>query len=214
MRTRHVLAPALVAVLALGACTSGADPREEETGGNEPTGAAQTTAPGEVVGEAQGPTGAGYLCRYVSPSNMRTAAGVEEIGEPLQVVTVDDEKEWSCVARDGETEHLRLSFEVGEEARDAQREAFRAHEEVQAGPDYLGEAYLTPRAAVGLTLCKDVLNDPNQYIPMTMSAEVVSEGDEDVSGELRSILTVMASQLDQAMGCSPRMALEEAEPLD
>lgn len=191
---------ALVAGLALGACTSGEDPADDST-------PAPST---EQAAVTDGSDSNGWLCDDISPQSLRALAG-GELADPAEEMIQDDDEAWICEARDGDTTLARLSLSVGEEARDAARERVQAAEGVAAGPDYLGESYTSPALVVGLTLCTD-MDQPGAgvYEPYTMVAEALVESEDDLSEPLRSTLASMARRLDQGIGCSPRQALEEA----
>lgn len=206
MRTRTLfLAPLAAAALLLSACTSGPEPEAPEETTDD---AVQTSA--SDVGVVQPPSGNGYLCRYVSDENQEAVTGAAW-GEPVQITTADSEDTWTCEARDGEEPIVRVSIFRGEELPAQQRS--RAQEEglERGGPDHLGEAYLGNREVTTMTMCRVLDTEGSQdYEPYSFVVEALPEGDEDVRDDLSMVATAMARGLDQAIGCSPKMALQNA----
>lgn len=203
--TRTVLPLALALALALGACTSGPDPAEQ-------TGQATSAQPSDPAEAAAATEAAarGWVCRHIGPDAVLAVAGEEPA--QLQGVTVKDDQEgWTCEARDGQQPLVRVSIERGEAARDAAQERAEAAAGVQDGPEHLGVSYESPRLVTGLTLCRDVDNQGSQdYEPYTLVAEALTDSEDDVSAELRATLGLVAANLDQTIGCSPRQAREDA----
>lgn len=209
MRTRTLLVPALLAALSLGACTSGDLPEEPTT-----TQTGDQTSDDEAVtlGTPEPPAANGYLCRYISPAAQRALLDGQDPADPVQVNTADDTDVWSCEGRDGDTGLVRVSILRGDEARDEQRAEITAREGVEEGPAHLGEGYVTPRKVVGLTLCRTPSSTgSSDYEPYVFMAEAIPEGDEDVSKDLLATTTAIARGVDQSVGCSPRMAQQQAD---
>lgn len=207
MRTRSLLvAPLAAAAFLLSACTSGEPLAEPE----QPTDdAAQTSA--SDVGVVQQPVGNGYLCRYVSESNQRAVAGGEEWMEPVFVTVTDEPDTWVCDARDGEEALVRVAIYRGEELPAQQRTAAQEAGLERGGPAHLGEAYLGDRQVTTVTRCH--IRDSSgsgTYEPYSFVVEALSDDDADVRRDLTTVATAMARALDQAIGCSPKLALEEA----
>lgn len=203
-RTRCLLPTALLlAGLTLAGCTSGDDPQAT----SDPQTQAAKTDP--TIGKPQPPTASGYLCRYVSPSTQRAVAG-QELAKPLEVTTQDDTQAWVCESRDGEQVVLRTSVLRGAEQTAAARARMTDAGVAMEGPPYLGEAYLGERLATAVTRCRVIDSaGSKEYEPYALVVEAVAPGETDVKRELTSTLTGMASSLDQAVGCSPKRALEE-----
>lgn len=206
MRTRSLLAPSLAAFLVLGGCTSGEEPLDPT-----PTETAGTDDSAVTTGVPQGPTANGYLCRYLGPDQL-AALGGGDPAEPLQVDVQDDPTHWVCEARDGEETLARVSILLGEDLAAAERETATSAEGVQSGPDYLGESYVSARRVSGLTRCHVPDGQGSTtWGSYTMVIEALGESDEDLSKHLLTAAGAAASSLDQAVGCSPKLARSEAE---
>lgn len=206
MRTRSLLVPPLAAAaLLLSACTSGPGSEGPEASSDD---AAQTSA--SDVGVPQSAAADGYLCRYLSDSTRAAITGGPWT-EPVQVTLEDSEDTWTCEARDGEEPIVRIAIYRGEELPAQQRtDALEAGLE-RGGPDHLGEAYLGERQVTTLTMCKVLDSEGSgSYEPYAFVVEALPEDDQDVRRDLTTVATSMARSLDQAIGCSPRMALQQA----
>lgn len=206
MRTRSLLLPTLaVSTLLLSGCTSGAEPVDPSPSQAEvPDGATST------VGAEEPPTGNGFLCRYVSPSVQRAVTGAAW-SEPVQVTVQDDTTTWACEARDGDEPLLRLAISRGAELPAQDRTSAQEAGTAEGGPDYLGEAYLAPRTVTALTMCKVPDNEGSRtYEPYSLVVEALAEGEEDLQRDLTVVAGTIARSLDQAVGCSPKMAAQQA----
>ncbi|GGK58238.1 hypothetical protein [Ornithinimicrobium pekingense] len=208
MRTRTLTLPAVLAGLALlaGACTSeDADPR--------PT--AEDTANATDDGLEGQAGNQGWMCQYVSPTAVELAAG-GEAQTPRELISVDDEDSWVCdvlVGGAGEQEPvIRLSIELGEEARTAARARAEGAEGVEPGPDHLGVSFVSPGLVTGLTLCTAPdATSATEKIPYSLVAESLGETDAEATEHLERALTETAKNLDRTLGCSPRRAVEEEQ---
>lgn len=206
MRTRSLLVPPLAAAaLLLSACTSASTPESAEATTQDP---APSTA--SDVGVAQPAPANGYLCRYLSLDNQRGVTGAAW-SEPLQVTVEDSVDTWECQARDGEEPLVRVAIYRGEELPAQQRVAAREAGLQRSGPPHLGEAYLGDRQVTSLTMCKILDSEGSRtYEPYSLVVEALSEDDTDVRRDLTVVASAMARSLDQAVGCSPRLAAEQA----
>lgn len=208
MRTRFLLLPFLAAsAVLISGCTSGADPDAPPPDQDDE---AAVTTPSLMVGVEEPPAANGFLCRYVSRSGQEAVTG-GAWSEPVQVTVQDDTTTWACEARDGEEPLIRVTINRGPElpARD-RAEAQEAGIE-QDGPDYLGESYLSARKVTALTLCKVPDNEGSRtYEPYSFVVEALAVGEEDLERDLTVVATTMARTMDQAIGCSPKMAAQQA----
>lgn len=214
MRTRSLLVPSMLALAVLGGCTS--DP-EPETPSATDTDLATASASGtadateSTLGIPQPPAANGYLCSYVSPSVQRGVAGAD-LAEPLEVTTEDGLDVWSCEARDGEEAVVRVSISRGEEFSAQARDAARSAGVEMGGPAHLGEVYLDDRTVTALTMCRVPDAEGSlTYEPYALVVEAPQESATDVRRDLTTVATVLAGSLDQSVGCSPKMALENAD---
>ena len=196
MRVPPLLPITLLAALVAAGCTSGTEPQQ-------PAGSS-TSGPAPTQGSADG-----WLCEDVSPQSLRALAGGEP-ADPREVVVTDDDTSWVCEAYDGERPLVRVGVAVGEEGREQARALAREEEGMSPGPEYLGESYLGPRLAVGLTLCTSPGSEEGERTPYSLTAQALGDSGEDVGEALRSTLTSVATKLDRGFGCSPRAALEDA----
>ncbi len=205
MRTPRPTVPSLLAAAALTlvACTSGdADPAPS------PDEDAQTrSADDGLEGEAGNQ---GWMCQYVSPPAVESAAG-GQAQTPREVVTQDDEEGWVCdvlVGGPGAQEPvITLGIHLGEEARDEARGRAEGAEGVRPGPEHLGLSFVSPGLVTGLTLCTDPdATDADQRIPYSLVAESHGEADEKTTALLQRTLTEVAKNLDGQLGCSPSQA--------
>lgn len=206
MRSRSLLVPPLAAAaLLLSGCTSGADPVVPEETSDD---AAQTSA--SDVGVVQGPEGNGYLCRYIGREAQRAVTGADW-ADPLHVTVEDTETSWVCEARDGDEPEIRVAIYRGEGIREQQRAAAEESGLERGGPDHLGEAYLGDHQVMTLTMCHILDQEAvEDYEPYSFVVQALPEEEGDVRRELTTVATAMARSLDQAIGCSPKMALEQA----
>ena len=206
MRTRSLLVPSALALAVLGGCT--ADPEPEAPSADTAT---ATSSAGSTLGVPHPPAANGHLCGYVSPSVQRGVAG-GDLAEPLEVTTEDGQDVWSCEARDGEEAVVRVSISRGEEFSAQARDAARSAGVEMGGPAHLGEVYLDDRTVTALTMCRVPDAEGSlTYEPYALVVEAPQESATDVRRDLTTVATVLASSLDQSVGCSPKMALEDAD---
>ncbi|WP_134772361.1 hypothetical protein [Ornithinimicrobium flavum] len=207
MRTRSSLLPSLaVSALLLSGCTSGPAP----AGPSPSQPAADDADVTAVVGVEEPPAANGFLCRYISPSVQRAVTGADWT-EPVQVTVQDDRTTWACEGRDGDQPLLRLVIDRGEELPAQDRLAAQEAGIAEGGPDYLGEAYLGPRKVTTLTMCRVPDSEGSQgYEPYSLVVEALAEGEEDLQRDLVVVAGTVARSLDQAVGCSPKMAAQQA----
>lgn len=220
MRTRPMIVAALTAsfTLFLGACSSGADPRPspatdapDAPAAEEVTGAPGSAQGPETAGSTAGPTAGGYLCRYISPAAQEAVAG-QELSDPYQLIVVNDEDNWVCQVRDGDAGVVQVSIQRGEDAWGTQRALAQEQEGVTEGPEWFGESYQSPRRVTGLTMCASVVDGQPTHEPYALVVEAVvdpADPGEDVSQDLVRTASTLARSLDQAIGCSPKMARGE-----
>lgn len=208
MRSRTVSTTILSAglLLALGACTSGGDEPDPSTDD------AAVTSDDGLEGTAGN---RGWMCQYVSPEAVESAAGGSAT-TPRMLITEDTEDAWVCdvlVGGAGEQEPvLRLAIQLGEEAREAARTRAQEADGMEPGPDHLGVSFRSPGLVTGLTLCTSPggnAEDPGDKIPYTLVAESLGETDEATTDLLQRALTETAKGLDQSVGCSPKQALAD-----
>lgn len=197
MRVPPLLPVTLLVTLVAAGCTS-------QPASPEPSDESATTAPAPTAGAADG-----WLCEDVSPQSLRALAGGDP-ADPRQVVVTDDETSWVCEAYDGDRPLVRVGVAVGEEGREQARALVREGEEMAPGPEHLGESYVGPGLAVGLTLCTSPGSEDGTRTPYSLTAQALGDQGEDVGEALRSVLTSVATRLDRGFGCSPRAALEDA----
>ena len=207
-RTLSVAAAGLAATLALAACTSDdpVTPGDPTT----PAGDAATTSDDGLEGTA-GKNG--WLCDYVSPSAVEAAAGGEAVS-PRQRIVTDDEDSWVCEVLSGgageQEPIIRLSIELGPEAREAARERAEAADGVEPGPQYLGLSFVSPGLVTGLTSCvRPGATKRSDQIAHTLVGESLKVTDAEVTDDLRSSLALMAQNLDKGLGCSPKAAIAD-----
>jgi hypothetical protein len=207
MRTRSLLLPSLaVSALLLSGCTSGADPVDPSPSQTEEDADGATS----TVGVEEPPAANGFLCRYISPSVQQAVTGAAW-SEPVQVTVQDDTTTWLCEARDGDEPLIRLAISRGAERPAEDRAAAQEAGTPEGGPDYLGEAYLAPRTVTALTMCKIPDNEGSRtYEPYSLVVEALADGDEDLRRDLTVVAGTIARSLDQAIGCSPKMAAQQA----
>lgn len=205
MRTRTLTTSSLLALLLLAGCTSD-DPVDIPTA-SESADAAEETSD---VGVPMPPAANGYLCRYVSPSAQETLLG-RQPADVTEVTTQDDSEAWVCEGRSGDERFIRVSIERGADAAQARREAAVEAQTPMGGPDHLGEAYIADRTLTALTMCKVIDSQGSQeYEPYALVSEALTDADTDVRRELTQTTTALARAMDQSIGCSPKMAQDEA----
>lgn len=207
MRTPLSIATTSLALLLLAGCTSGDEPVRP----SEPA-TADTAEETSDVGVPMPPAANGYLCRYVSPSVAETVLGAP-VGEPTEVTTQDDEDAWVCEGREAEEAFIRVSILRGADAVEELRQAVvaRVGDVPQEGPAHLGEVYLEDRTVTSLTMCKVIDSEGSrEYEPYALVSEALSDGDVDVRQQLSQVTTGLARAMDQSIGCSPKLALEQA----
>ena len=212
MRTRPMILAALTASLTLlvGACSSESDPQPSPTGQTGTSDEDGTAAP-QVDQDAVGSTAApvrGYLCRYITQETQEAVAG-RELSDPHQVLVANDANSWVCEARDGDESLVRVSILRGEDAWGTQRALAQEEEGVTEGAEWLGESYQSARRITGLTMCAGQVDGEATYEPYALVLEAVTESDEDVSSALNRTASTLTRSLDQAVGCSPKMARGE-----
>lgn len=219
MRTRPpVLAVVTASVsLLLGACTSGDDPQQEAPTSvqNGPDGEQPTDGPAEdgdadAAGSTAPPAERGFLCRYVTEATQEVLAG-GDLTDPYQLMVQNDPQSWVCEVRDEDEALVRVSILRGEGVWDTQRDLAEAEQGVTEAPPWLGESYQSSRRITGLTMCTLAQEGGGTYEPYALVVEAVSDSTEDVTGELSTTASALARSLDQAIGCSPRMARGEIE---
>lgn len=214
MRTRTTIIASLAASLGLllGACTSDTtDPAGQGSAGSAGTEAGDTGGTEDDDVEQAGSTAApvrGFVCRYLAPAQQEQVAG-RELTDPYQLIVANDPDSWVCEARDGDEALVRVSILRGAEAWSEQRTLAQEQEGVTEGPEWLGESYRSPRRLTGLTMCSGVVDGEVTHEPYALVVEAVNDADEDVSEALSAAASTLARSLDQAMGCSPRMARGE-----
>ena len=215
MRTRPTIFAALTAsaALLLGACTSDADPQptpdvEEGPGDDDATDGPREAE--DAAGSTAAPASRGYLCRYVTEATQKVVAE-RDLTDPYQLMVENDETTWVCEARDGDDPWVRVSILRGEGIWDTQRALAQEHEGVVEGPAWLGEGYQSPRRITGLTMCATSPDPDLVYEPYALVVEAVTDSDLNVVGELNTTASALARGLDQAVGCSPKMARGEVQ---
>ncbi len=191
--------------VALSACTS--------EGPTPPSEAEDPVVTSDDGLEGEPGTGNGWMCDYLSPAALRAVVG-EEPQSPRQLVSEDDEDTWVCevlVGGQGEQEPVvRLTIELGEEARDRARERAENADQVSEGPEHLGVSFVSPGLVTALTLCTAPgAQDRAERIPYTLVAESLGDTGEEATSALRQALTEAARRLDSSIGCSPRQAVSE-----
>lgn len=205
MRTRTLTTSSLLALILLAGCTSD-DPVDIPTASETPDAAEETSD----VGVPMPPAANGYLCRYVSPSAQETLLG-RELTDVTEVTTQDDSEAWVCEGQSGDERFVRVSIERGPEAAQARREAAVEAETPMEGPNHLGEVYVADRVVTSLTMCKIIDSQGSEeYEPYALISEALTDADTDVRRELVQSTTALARAMDQSIGCSPKMALDEA----
>lgn len=196
--------------LTLTSCTSEepAPPASSETGGTQADGASATDdgLEGDVPDN-------GWYCEHLNMDVIDAAAGGTAV-EPREKVVQDDEKGWACevlVGEKGSQEPLlRLSIQLGEEARAEARARAEAVDGWEEGPQHLGRSYISPGLVTGLTSCtKPEATQRSDQTPHTLVAESFGETNEEVTEGLRAALSLAAQNLDRNMGCSPKQAAQD-----
>lgn len=206
MRNRTLTAAATATGLALvlGACTSG---------GPEPAPTSDDTAVTSGDGLEGSAGNRGWMCNYVSPKAIELANGSAP-GTTRMLLTEDTQESWVCqvlVGGRGEQEPVvELSIRLGQAAREEARSRAEAAEGVSPGPDHLGVSFVSPGLVTGLTMCTDpASSDVADKIPYTLVAESFGQTDEKTTHQLQAVLTETAKGLDQSVGCSPKLALQQ-----
>ncbi|AXH97188.1 hypothetical protein [Ornithinimicrobium avium] len=203
-RTLTVATTAAGLALVLGACTSG---------GPEP---APTSDEAAVTSDdgLEGTAGnQGWMCNYVSPTAVELANGSAPQTTRM-LVTEDTEDSWVCdvlVGGKGEQEPvIELSIHLGEGAWADARARAEGAEGVEPGPDHLGVSFVSPGLVTGLTMCKDPQSDDaGDKIPYALVAESFGQTGAGATEHLERAVTETAKALDQSVGCSPKLAVEE-----
>lgn len=160
-----------------------------------------------------------WYCTLVKRDLVELATG----GRPEQAqesVVANDESSWVCevTQADGQDSRepvLRLSiFPAGaEQSKDYREEMGDA--EGEEGARYLGESYLASGKAVALMDCnttpKEGSTEPERA-PYAFAVEGLSEQASGLTEELLDPLRRMVMQVDQAVGCYPGEAYDQANP--
>lgn len=206
MRTRTLGLVLLAALLPLAGCTS--DPAEPPAPTTEDD-AAVTTESGLEGQEGN----AGWYCRYLNTATLETALG-EESTTPRELVVSDTADEWVCDVLNGgigdQEPALRVSILLGEDAVGEARTRAEDLDGTVPGPAHLGESYLSPGLVTALTACRlPTAERLDDYGPLAVTFESFHSDDETTTENLRQAASQAAQQLDQSLGCSPRLAREQ-----
>lgn len=207
MRTaRHaVVALTLITlVFGLGAC-SGDDA--------DPDGSGSTVAADDEL-EGSIPT-SGWWCRLIEEESVTVATdGRQE--EAREVLRQNDEEGHLCEVvlpvEDGSSEiETIMTFQIqadAEEAADEVRAELEAREDVEPGPDFLGESYVMPGAAYMIVPCGAPVGSANagQQVPYIVSMTTATEAGAALTEELTEPLRRSLIELDQSVQCSPEPA--------
>ena len=212
---RAVPAAAAVLALALSACTSDDPPSPDAaTGTGAPGSAGTDDAAGTSDDGLEGEAGSnGWFCDTFSPTAVDAAAGGTAVS-PRQVVVEDTPDSWVCEVTSGgpgeQEPVLRMTLQVGEEARATARERAEQAEDVRPGPAYLGRSYISPGLVTGLSLCTAPdATSTDDKVPFTFVAESLQVTDEEMTDHLRSALALAAQNYDRSLGCSPKQAAKD-----
>lgn len=194
----------LAATTAMTGCTSG--PVEEET-----TDDAIVTSDDGLEG-SEGTSG--WYCRYLNAGLIESALG-QESTTPRELVVSDTAEEWICEVLNGgpgeQDPILRVSIQLGQDAVDTARTRAETAEDVQDGPEHLGESYLSAGLVTGLTACRlPTAQRLDDFGPLAIVLESLGQTDATTTQQLRAAASQAAQQLDQSLGCSPKVAREAA----
>jgi hypothetical protein len=197
------------AAVLLTACTS-----ESGSDGDD---VATLSSPAEPEG-AGTPSANGWYCALINEELVDTATG-GRLEDAREAIVANDDVSWVCEVNQvtGSTYDtvLRLSVFPGDQE---QTEVLRAElseaEGMVRGPEYLGEAYLTPGRAAALMSCNlpERSGEAGGPGPYAFLIEGLSGPAEELTEELRSPLRRLVTQIDQSVGCFPADAYEAAPP--
>lgn len=207
MRRGHhqAAATAAAAVLALTACTSGAQDGD----------AATTTAP---TMEGAVPT-TGWWCGLIE-EDVVSAVTDGRTGEAREVLRVNDGSTYHCdvVLPTGEglqTEVVLSMLVTADDETGAERlrQELEGVDEVAPGPDYLGESYLAPGLAVAIMPCGAPLDAENagEPVPWTYVVRAAEGRGQGLDEELTGPINRQVRQVDSAVGCSPSEAVRPGD---
>lgn len=208
MRTaRHAVVALTLGTLTLGlvAC-SGDDADTDDT----------STATGDEL-EGSIPT-SGWWCRVIEEEVVSTATDGRE-AEAREVIRQNDAEGHLCEVvlpvDDGSTEtETVMAFQIqadADEAAEQVRSEMAGRDDVEPGPDYLGESYIVPGGAYAIVPCGAPVDSPNegQQVPYVLSMTTSTEAGQSMTTDLAEPLRRTLIELDETVTCSPKAAEDE-----
>jgi hypothetical protein len=187
--------------LGLGACSGGDGDGETDTG--QASGAAE-----ELEGQVPD---TGWWCRMIREETV-AAATDGRADEAREVLRENDADSHLCevvLPVDGgpQTETVMtfaIKAEAEEEAQQV-RDEMASRDDVEAGPDYLGESYVVPGAAYSILPCGAPAESAKagQQVTYLLSMTAQGEAGEQLDDELTEPLRRSLIELDQTVKCSP-----------